>query len=454
MTHNLPRSSAVVTLVPKWIHRIEHPKQESTIYTTPEHLFDLLVFFRCHTNTRFGILIDICGVDYPSREQRLRVIYQLLTIQYKSRVCIKIGLNEITLVSSVISIFPSAGWWEREVWDMFGIRFSNYPELRRILTDYGFESHPLRKDFPLSGYVEVRYDDLEKRVISERLEMAQEFRYFDLTSPWKLTPSRHLSTKIYSFLVGRWRSRRAMNPVDHPHGGGEGRTKGGRPSVSPWGIINRIWIHRINLLFILWIVLQVLCFLMLVIFFVSLLLDDWEFAYCASSEEGSNSVPDDALSGASFGERWSDHTYDLTKVASSLEKEGIIRFEHLKELKSVGNGLIYTEIPDLDEVVHEAARERLEKYGSDPVAAHVTQVLSNLNVARNAAEFLQNGVEHLVDQQARASQLSQILNGNIIPTINNVIVSYKQLREAAVYFESDSAENSMDSDADSGKGDV
>lgn len=185
--------------------------------------------------------------------------------------------------------------------------------------------------------------------------------------------------------------------------------------------------------------------------------------FCSSGEGSNSDLPDDALSGASFGERWSDHTDDLQKVASSLEKEGLIRDEHLEELKGVGSALAHTEIPDLDEVVKETARVRIEKYGSDPVAVRVQDVLSNLDVARNAAHFLQNEVEHLDKQakkrmlpgegEARASQLSQILNCDIIPAINNVIVSYKDLREAAVPFESDSADNSMDSDADSGGGD-
>ena len=174
---------------------------------------------------------------------------------------------------------------------------------------------------------------------------------------------------------------------------------------------------------------------------------------CSSSGEGEGSnsdLPDDALLEASFGERWSDHTYFLNKLASSLEEEGLIRDEHLKELKSVGNALVYIEIPDLDEVVKEAARARIEKHGSDPVAAQAQDVLSNLDVARNAAHFLQNEGKDLPGEgKARASQLSQILNCDIIPAINNVIVSYKDLREAAAPFEWDSADNSMDSDADS-----
>jgi NADH dehydrogenase (ubiquinone) Fe-S protein 3 len=148
-----------------------------------------------HTNTRFQVLIDICGVDYPSRKQRFEVVYNLLSIQYNSRIRVQTSVDEITPICSAVNIFPSAGWWEREVWDMFGVYFSNHPDLRRILTDYGFEGHPLRKDFPLSGYVEVRYDDSEKRVVSEPIEMTQEFRYFDFASPWEQSSRSDKSRK-------------------------------------------------------------------------------------------------------------------------------------------------------------------------------------------------------------------------------------------------------------------
>ncbi len=129
--------------------------------------------------------MDVTAVDYPSQDLRFQVVYNLLSIQYNSRVRVKTRINEILPVSSATGIYSSAGWWEREVWDMFGIFFSNHPDLRRILSDYGFQGHPLRKDFPLSGYVEVRYDDSEKRVITEPVEIDQEFRYFDFGSPWE-----------------------------------------------------------------------------------------------------------------------------------------------------------------------------------------------------------------------------------------------------------------------------
>jgi len=136
-------------------------------------------------NTQYKILVDITAVDYPSRILRFEVVYNLLSLHYNARLRIKTRLDEITPAFSSTPIYSAAGWAEREVWDMFGIFFSNHPDLRRILSDYGFQGHPLRKDFPLTGYVEVRYDDSEKRVITESLELTQEFRYFDFASPWE-----------------------------------------------------------------------------------------------------------------------------------------------------------------------------------------------------------------------------------------------------------------------------
>jgi len=129
--------------------------------------------------------MDVTAVDYPSQDPRFQVVYNLLSIQYNSRVRVKTRSSETLPIESVTSIYCSAGWWEREVWDLFGIFFYNHPDLRRILSDYGFQGHPLRKDFPLTGYVEVRYDDSEKRVITEPVEIDQEFRYFDFGSPWE-----------------------------------------------------------------------------------------------------------------------------------------------------------------------------------------------------------------------------------------------------------------------------
>jgi NADH-quinone oxidoreductase subunit C len=133
--------------------------------------------------------MDVCGADYPEREQRFDVVYNLLSLKHNQRVRVKAMTDEATPVPSVVSVFNSAGWFEREAWDLYGIFFSDHPDLRRILTDYGFQGHPLRKDFPLTGYVEVRYDQEQKRVIYEPVKLTQDFRTFDFLSPWEgMTP--------------------------------------------------------------------------------------------------------------------------------------------------------------------------------------------------------------------------------------------------------------------------
>ena len=135
----------------------------------------------------FEVLIDICGVDYPEREQRFDVVYHLLSPRHNQRIRLKCRTDETTAVPSVVEVFPGANWYEREAYDMYGILFSGHPDLRRILTDYGFQGYPLRKDFPLTGYVEVRYDDDQKRVVYEPVKLTQEFRSFDFKSPWEGT---------------------------------------------------------------------------------------------------------------------------------------------------------------------------------------------------------------------------------------------------------------------------
>ncbi|KAJ0441558.1 putative NADH:ubiquinone reductase (H(+)-translocating) [Helianthus annuus] len=166
----------------KKMERSEHGNSSDTNTDCP---FQLLCFLQLHTYTRVQVSIDICGVDHPSRKRRFEVVYNLLSTRYNSRIRVQTSADEVTRISLVVSPFPSAGRWEREVWHMFGVSSINHPDLRRISTDYGFEGHPLRKDLPLSGYVEVRYDDPEKRVVSEPIEMTQEFRYFDSASPWE-----------------------------------------------------------------------------------------------------------------------------------------------------------------------------------------------------------------------------------------------------------------------------
>lgn len=163
---------------------------ELTLWTTPDHLLAVLQHLRDNPSCRFKQLLDICGVDYPERPQRFEVVYHLLSLHCNLRVRVKVPADENTLVPSATVLFSSAGWWEREAWDMFGIRFSGHPDLRRILTDYGFEGHPLRKDFPLTGYTEVRYDPERQQVVYEPVRLTQDYRTFDFLSPWEgMTPT-------------------------------------------------------------------------------------------------------------------------------------------------------------------------------------------------------------------------------------------------------------------------
>lgn len=160
---------------------------ELAVTTTAKNLIALLTFLRDDVQCGFINFVDICGVDYPTREDRFDVVYHLLSPRQNLRIRIKVATGEMKPVPSACSVFPGADWFEREAWDMYGILFTDHPDLRRILTDYGFEGHPLRKDFPTTGFVEVRYDDNAKRVIYEPVELKQEFRNFDFLSPWEGT---------------------------------------------------------------------------------------------------------------------------------------------------------------------------------------------------------------------------------------------------------------------------
>ncbi|WP_291844198.1 NADH-quinone oxidoreductase subunit C [Maricaulis sp.] len=145
----------------------------------------VLTFLRDDPACRFTTLIDICGVDYPQRAERFEVVYHLLSMHQNHRIRVKLSTDEETPVPTVIPVYPVAEWFEREAFDMYGIVFADHPDLRRLLTDYGFEGHPLRKDFPLTGYVEVRWDEEQKRVVYEPVELVQEYRDFDFMSPWE-----------------------------------------------------------------------------------------------------------------------------------------------------------------------------------------------------------------------------------------------------------------------------
>jgi NADH-quinone oxidoreductase subunit C len=160
---------------------------ELTFLVEREAIVDVVTFLRDDSRCQFISFIDVSGADYPARELRFDVVYHLLSPVQNLRVRVKVHTDEDTPVPSITSVFPGADWFEREAYDLYGILFSGHPELRRILTDYGFEGHPLRKDFPLTGFVEVRYDDEVKRVVYEPVELKQEFRNFDFLSPWEGT---------------------------------------------------------------------------------------------------------------------------------------------------------------------------------------------------------------------------------------------------------------------------
>ncbi|MDQ6434439.1 NADH-quinone oxidoreductase subunit C [Mesorhizobium sp. LHD-90] len=160
---------------------------ELTLSVEAANIVEVLSFLKNDVQCQFVSFIDICGADYPSRAKRFDVVYHLLSPRQNLRIRVKVQADEDTMVPSVTSVYPGADWFEREAYDLYGILFSDHPDLRRILTDYGFEGHPLRKDFPLTGFVEVRYDDEAKRVVYEPVELKQEFRNFDFMSPWEGT---------------------------------------------------------------------------------------------------------------------------------------------------------------------------------------------------------------------------------------------------------------------------
>ncbi len=160
-------------------------REELTLEVSAEKIVRVLKFLRDDPACHFSVLIDICGVDHPEREKRFDVVYHLLSMHQNHRVRVRIHVGEEVQVPSVTGVYPVANWFEREAFDMYGILFSGHPDLRRLLTDYGFTGHPLRKDFPLTGFVEVRYDDELKRVAYEPVQLAQEYRRFDFESPWE-----------------------------------------------------------------------------------------------------------------------------------------------------------------------------------------------------------------------------------------------------------------------------
>ncbi|PIO22456.1 hypothetical protein AB205_0187520, partial [Aquarana catesbeiana] len=180
----------VSEILPKYVQQVQVTCfGELEIMIHPDGVIPVLTFLRDHTNAQFKNMADLTAVDIPTRENRFEIIYNLLSLRFNARIRVKTYADELTPVESIVSVHKAANWYEREVWDMYGVFFANHPDLRRILTDYGFEGHPFRKDFPLSGYVEVRYDDEVKRVVAEPVQLSQEFRKFDLSSPWEAFPA-------------------------------------------------------------------------------------------------------------------------------------------------------------------------------------------------------------------------------------------------------------------------
>ncbi|MFC6488540.1 NADH-quinone oxidoreductase subunit C [Nitratireductor sp. GCM10026969] len=160
---------------------------ELTLFVEPGDIIDVLNFLKTDVQCQFFAFVDISGVDYPERDKRFEIVYHLLSPRQNQRIRVKVSTDEDTPVPSVVEVFPAADWYEREIYDLYGVLFSDHPDLRRILTDYGFEGHPLRKDFPLTGFVQVRYDGDARRVIYEPVDLRQEFRNFDFLSPWEGT---------------------------------------------------------------------------------------------------------------------------------------------------------------------------------------------------------------------------------------------------------------------------
>lgn len=186
MKQNIKIITFCLKILPKAIKNIIVSNKEVTLGIYPEYLVQVLTFLKFNSNLQFKSLIDIAVVDLPEKKYRFEISYNLLSVFYNLRIRVKTYTDEFKSLPSVTQLFSSANWLEREIWDLFGIMFSNHPDLRRILTDYGFEGHPLRKDFPLTGFIELRYDENKKQIVYESIELSQEFRYFDAISPWEV----------------------------------------------------------------------------------------------------------------------------------------------------------------------------------------------------------------------------------------------------------------------------
>ena len=175
----------IASHMPDAVRKFDVRVGELNVYAERDQIVPLVDFLKRNQMCMFETMIDLCGVDYPERNQRFEVVYHFLSMRLNQRIRVKISTDEEPPVPSIVDLHRGADWFEREAFDMYGIVFSGHPDMRRILTDYGFEGHPLRKDFPLTGFTEVRYDDLEKRIVHEPVELTQEYRNFDFLSPWE-----------------------------------------------------------------------------------------------------------------------------------------------------------------------------------------------------------------------------------------------------------------------------
>lgn len=176
-------SKHLLKLIPL-IQTISIDKFELCLTIPSKKLIPILFFLRDHTHTQYKILSEICVIDFPTKLNRFEIIYNLLSIKFNSRLKVKVTCHELETIPTIISVFKNANWWEREIFDMFGIFFFEHPDLRRLLNDYGFEGYPLRKDFPLNGFIEVRYNELKKRVVYEPTNLTQDYRVFNFENPW------------------------------------------------------------------------------------------------------------------------------------------------------------------------------------------------------------------------------------------------------------------------------
>jgi NADH/F420H2 dehydrogenase subunit C len=204
----------LVSKIPGWVLHLEGDAEDSTLVVAIQHLLPVMQFLRDHQGCLFEQLVDVTALDHGARDPRFDLIYHLLSVEHNSRLCLRVPVREGLSAPSVTSLYPSAGWYEREVWDLFGIHFTGHADLRRLLTDYGFQGHPLRKDFPLSGYTETVYREEEHRVVTEPLELAQEFRQFWAPSPWETLAQSSETRQEPSFQEDHVSS--GQDDGDHP----------------------------------------------------------------------------------------------------------------------------------------------------------------------------------------------------------------------------------------------